>query len=366
MVAVAKRGSVTAREALGLVKQAAVDWVDDQAPRLGAALAYYTVFSIAPLMLVVVGVAGLAFGPEAAQGKVVQELSGLIGRSGAETIQELLVNARKHDSGLLPTVVGLVTLLLGASGVMMELRAALNQVWDVKAPPTSGILGMVRERLASFGMVVAVGFLLLVSLLVSTALAAADTWFRGRLPGSSLVLHALSAVVSLAVVTVLFALVFKFLPDAKVAWRDVWIGAVLTAVLFTVGKTLIGVYLGRSSVASAYGAAGSLVVLLAWVYYAAQIVFFGAELTQVYAARHGSHASGPVAGETKAGPEDRKGTRAHAPEPSPAVERHRPPVPAAGRLTRGAPGGSPAVGWLILAALAAWRARQALRDRPGA
>jgi membrane protein len=272
----------------GMLKEAAADWSQDNAPRLGAALSYYTIFSLAPLLLISIGVAGLFFGQEAAQGRIVHQIDGLLGTDGAKTVEEMLENARKPATGTLATMAGFVTLIFGATGAFTELRSSLNTVWEVETPPTRGIFGMVKARFLSFTLVLGVGFLLLVSLVVSAALAAAGSLLDGRLPGGDAVLQALNFVVSLAAVTLLFAMIYKLLPDTHVEWHDVWFGAGVTAALFTLGKTLIGLYLGRSSVGSAYGAAGSLVIILVWVYYAAQILFFGAELTQVYARRHGS------------------------------------------------------------------------------
>jgi membrane protein len=273
-----------------MLKAAAVDWKEDNAPRLGAALSYYTIFSLAPLLLIAIAIAGLVFGEDAARGRIVAEIGGVLGQRGAEAIQAMLENAGQPGARLVAAVVGAVTLLLGASGAFNELRGALNQVWQAPPPPSRGLLGAVRERLASFAMVLVLGFLLLVSLIVSTAVTAVGTFAQGHLPGGLAVLNVVNAVFSFAVVTVLFAMIFKLLPDVKVAWRDVWVGALMTAALFAFGKWAVGLYLGKKAVGSAFGAAGSLVAILVWVYYAAQILFFGAELTQVYATRHGSRA----------------------------------------------------------------------------
>ena len=273
---------------LQLLRQAFRDWMNDNAGRLGAALSYYTLFSLAPLLIVAIAVAGLVFGREAAQGQIVAQLQGLVGDAGARAVQEMIENSRQPSSGILATVIGVVTLLLGATGAFAELKSALNVVWDVK-DEGGGFSALLRGRLWAFAMVLAVGFLLIVSLLISAAVAAADGFFQWIGVPSALV-QLTNAVASFLVITVLFALLFKFLPDTHVAWRDVWVGAVITSGLFTLGKTLIGLYLGRSSLASVYGAAGSVVVLIVWVYYAAQIFFFGAEVTQAYAHRHGSRA----------------------------------------------------------------------------
>ena len=278
---------MTLPESLGLIRHAFRDWQADSAPRLGAALSYYTLFSLAPLLIVAIGVAGLVFGQDAAQGRIVAELRGLVGPLGAEAVEELIKNSRRPEAGVLATMVGVATLFLGATGVFVELKSTLDLVWDVE-PPSGGLWGMVRSRLWAFALVLAVGFLLLVSLLVSAAIAATDTILASFVSEPSAILHAVNTALSLVVITVLFALIFKYLPDTEVLWSDVWIGAAFTSALFTLGKFVIGLYLGHSTVSSVYGAAGSVVVLMVWVYYAAQIFFFGAELTQAYARRHGS------------------------------------------------------------------------------
>jgi membrane protein len=277
----------------GMLKQAARDWSEDDAPQLGAALAYYTIFSIAPLLLIAITIAGLFFGEEAVRGQIVDQIDHVVGRSGAETVQEMLKSARKPETGSIAGIVGFVTLLIGASGVFNQLRNALNKVWEVPTPKTKGILGLIKQRFASFMMILVIGFLLLVSLILSAGLSAMGGAFGAAGP----VLQLVNFVVSFAVVTLLFAAIFKILPDTDIEWRDVWFGAGLTSVLFVIGKYAIGLYLGKSSVASAHGAAGSLVVLLVWVYYAAQILFFGAEVTQVYASNHGSRLGNPVSDE---------------------------------------------------------------------
>jgi membrane protein len=273
-------------KAWSLIRQAASDWQKDNAARLGAALSYYTLFSVAPLLVVAIGVAGLVFGREAAQGQIVAELHGLVGEAGARAIQDMVEASRKPTAGILATVIGLATLFLGATGAFAELKSALNVVWDVPEQG-GGLRALLLGRLWSFAMVLAVGFLLMVSLVISAAIAAADGFFEWLgVPPAAVQLT--NAVVSFLIITVLFALIFKFLPDTEVAWGDVWAGAVFTSALFAVGKSLIGLYLGRSGLASTYGAAGSVVVLVVWVYYAAQIFFFGAEMTQAYARQHGS------------------------------------------------------------------------------
>ena len=271
-----------------LLKDSFMEWKDDGALDLGASLAYYTIFSLAPLLLIVIGVAGIFFGREAVQGQLVSELRGLIGEQGGEAIQTMIANVGRERTGVLATIVGVVTILFGATGVFVQLQNSLNRVWEVKAKPERGIWSFVRTRLISFGMLLGIGFLLLVSLAISAAVTSLGTWAAGLMPGTEMVLQVLTFVLSFALMTLLFAMIFKVLPDVEIAWRDVWIGAVATALLFTIGKFLISFYLARSTVASTYGAAGSLVVLLLWIYYSSQILFFGAEFTQVYAGRYGS------------------------------------------------------------------------------
>lgn len=278
-----------AKSIFSLLKESFKEWQEDEALQLGAALAYYTIFSIAPMLLVVIGIAGLAFGREAVQGQIVGQIQGLVGRDGAEAIQTMIANAGRHEGGLIATIIAFVTILFGATGVFTQLQTTLNHIWDVKPKPDQGIKGILRARAAAFGMILGIGFLLLVSLVISAGLAAMDNYVVGLLPGAEFILRALNIVVSFAVVTLLFAMIFRFLPDVKIEWRDVMFGAAVTAVLFTIGKFLIGLYLGNSSVSSVYGAAGSLVIVLLWAYYSSQILFFGAELTQVWARHRGSH-----------------------------------------------------------------------------
>ena len=270
------------RTAVSVLKATASAWGEDNVPRLGAALAYYTLFSLAPLLIIVIAVSSLVFGEDAAHGRIASEINGLVGEKGAEAIQAMLQNAgAQKSSGIVATVVGLATLLFGASGVFGELQDALNTIWGVKARSGRGIVDIVRSRFFSFAMVLGIVFLLLVSLVVSAALAALGKFGSGRVPTT--LLHGVDLVVSIGVVAVLFAMIFKIMPDVRIAWRDVWVGAFATSILFTVGKILIGLYLGRSGIGSAFGAAGSLVVVLVWIYYSAQILFIGAELTKAYA-----------------------------------------------------------------------------------
>ncbi len=274
---------------LSLFKQTASEWMEDDAPTLGAALAYYTVFSLAPLMTIAIAIAGFFFGKEAAQGQIFDELRVLLGEEGGKAMEEMVQSASAQPTaGVVATIISIIVLLFGASGVFGQLQASLNTIWGVKPKPGRGVLAMIKDRLFSFGFTLVVGFLLLVSLLLTAGIALVTEWVGGLMPGSETIAQILNFVLSVAMITLLFAMIFKFLPDAKIAWHDVWIGAFLTAVLFTVGKFALGLYIGKSGVASSYGAAGSLIVLLLWVYYSSQILFFGAEFTQVYANRFGS------------------------------------------------------------------------------
>ncbi len=249
---------------------------------MGAALAYYTVFSLAPLVLIAISIAGMVFGQQAAEGQISQQIESAVGPTVAQAIQEMLKNARESGSSTTASIIGVVVLLLAASGVFVQLQSALNKIWRVPPQESGGVWSWIKNRLLTFAMVLAIGFLLLVSLIVSTAIAAASSYLA---PGETTLSMLINQVVSFVTITVLFALIFKYLPDRHVQWRDVWIGAALTALLFVVGKYLLGLYLGQKSVTSAYGAAGSLVLILMWVYYASQILLFGAQFTQVYATR---------------------------------------------------------------------------------
>lgn len=272
-----------------LLKDSVNAWLDDYAPSMGAALSYYTVFSIAPLLLIVISVAGIAFGEEAARGAVVTELQGLVGTEGSKAVEDMLVAVSKPGISSLTAIIGLVTLLIGATTVFAELQSALDRIWRVpEREKYSGILSLLRSRLLSFGMILGVGFLLVVSLLASAGLAALGRVWAPLFGEGELVAHAVDLIVSLALVTIVFAMIYKIMPRAQVRWRDVWLGAMVTALLFSLGKFAIGLYIGKSGVSSGYGAAGSLVVLLLWVYYAAQIFLLGAEFTWLYAHRYGS------------------------------------------------------------------------------
>lgn len=271
-----------------LAKETVSDWLEDKAARLAAALAFYTLLSLAPLLVLAVSIAGLVFGEEAARGEISGQLGALIGPQAAEAIESIVNHAKTPVSGVIGTVVGVGILLFGASGVFGELQDSLNVVWEVQPKPGRGIKGFLRDRFFSFTLVLGVAFLLLVSLVLSAALAAAGNILSSSLPGGETLWQIVNFIFSLAAITVLFALIFKVVPDVTIRWRDVWVGAGITAVLFTLGKLAIGMYLGRSGIATPYGAAGSVVVLVVWVYYSAQILFFGAELTQVYARHFGS------------------------------------------------------------------------------
>ncbi|MEH2063773.1 MAG: YihY/virulence factor BrkB family protein [Nostoc sp.] len=264
------------------------EWSEDKASRLAAALAYYTIFSIAPLLIIVIAIAGAVFGEEAARGQIVGQIQGLVGIDGAKFLETAIKNANKPQTGAIASIISVVVLLLGATGLFTELQDAMNTIWEVKPKPGRSINNMIRLRFLSFAMVIGIGFLLLVSLVISTALATLVTYFSNLLPGVDFIWQIVNFILSFAITTLLFGLIFKVLPDVKIAWSDVLVGAALTSVLFSIGRFLLGQYLGNGSFGSTYGAAGSLVVILAWVNYAAQILFFGAEFTQVYARRYGS------------------------------------------------------------------------------
>lgn len=272
------------RENLSLVKEAAVAWLDDRAPSMGAALAFYTAFSLAPLLVIVIAVAGAFYGVEAARGAVVEEFAHLLGPVGADALEKLLVSAAIDRGGVLATVIGVVLLFVGATSVLVEIEDDLDHIWDAPPRRQSGLVAMVRARVLSFGLILGIGFLLVVSLLVGSALAALAHFWRVSVTNAALV-FALDFVVAVAVFTVLFAMLYKWLPHVDIDWRDVWAGAFTTAILFNVGRLAIGFYLGNSAIASTYAAAGSFVVLLLWLYYSAQIFLFGAELTWVHAKR---------------------------------------------------------------------------------
>src|SRR5918993_2101934 len=268
------------------------EWREDGANRLAAALAYYTTFSLAPLLVLIIAIASLAGGREAAQTQTMAQVEDLLGAEGRDFVQGMIESASRPSTGLMATLIGAVTLLFGALGVFGELQNSLNTIWEVKPKPAKGVLDGIRRfvfrRLLSFTMVLGIGFLLLASLVVSAGVSAFGEYIGTRWPMADFWLGLINFTVSFLVITLLFGMIFKFLPEIKIAWKDVWLGAAVTSVLFSLGKFLIGLYLGRSEVGNTFGAAGSLAILLIWIYYSAQILFFGAEFTQVYANRYGS------------------------------------------------------------------------------
>lgn len=268
-------------------KETIREFGEDKAPRLGAALAYYTIFSIGPLLLIAVAMAGIFFGQEAAQGKISDELGKVFGSQMAEAMEKMIHAAAKPKSGIFATIVGVLTLMLGASGVFGQLKDALNTIWNVEPKKTAGFMGFIKERFLSMAMVLGIGFLLLITLVLDAAISAMGGYVA-RFVGGEAVAQLLQLALSFVIAVVLFACIFRILPDLKIAWHDVWFGSVFTAVLFVLGKWGLGVYLGKAAPGSAYGAAGSLVILLIWVYWSAQILFLGAEFTQVYARTFGS------------------------------------------------------------------------------
>ncbi|MBK8001628.1 MAG: YihY/virulence factor BrkB family protein [Verrucomicrobia bacterium] len=276
------------KSSYALMKQTVSEWIDLGVSRMGAALAFYTLFAVAPLFVIVLAVAGIWFGEEAARRELFGQVSGLVGSEGGEAIQALVSAARKPTTGAWATVIAVVTLFVGATGVFVQLQDTLNSIWGVRRKPGRGLRNFLKDRLLSFALIVGIGFLLLVSLILSAGLSALGNFMTGLLPAQEILWQWINFGVSFGVITLLFAMIFKVLPDVTIAWKDVWIGALLTALLFNFGKYLLGLYLGRSSVTSAYGAAGSLIIVLLWVYYSAQILFFGAKFTQIYSNRYGS------------------------------------------------------------------------------
>jgi membrane protein len=316
-----------------LLKRTFADWNEDNAPRLAAALAYYTVFSLAPVLVIVVAVAGVAFGAEEVRGALAEQVSGMLGDSGGRLVAGMLEQASRPRDSIVAMAIALATLLFGASGLFAQLQEALNTVWEVKPKPGRGLLGVVKDRFLSFTMVVGVGFLLLVSLVLSAALQAVQRFAEGRVARMPPVFEALGTVLGLALTALLFAMLFRFLPDVKLEWSDVWRGALATAVLFTAGKYALGAYLGRAAVGSAYGAAGSLAIVLIWVYYSTQILLFGAELTQAYARMRGSWVEPKPNAE--AAPRKRRPAGPAAPPGAPPRPAPAPLAPpAAARLAR--------------------------------
>ena len=272
-----------------VVKDTVAAWIDDYAPSMGAALSYYTVFSLAPMLLIVISVAGMVFGAEAARGEIFGQLRGLMGADAAKTVEDLLTSVSEPKEGIAATVIGLVLLLVGATSVFGELQDALDRIWRAPARDRSGgLLGLVRARLLSFGMILGVAFLLMVSLVAGAATAALGKWWSGAFGSWEVLAQGVNIVLGFAVTTVGFAMIYKLMPRVKVQWRDVWLGAAVTALLFTIGRFLIGLYIGKSGIASGFGAAASLIVIFVWVYYSAQIFLLGAEFTWIYARTFGS------------------------------------------------------------------------------
>jgi membrane protein len=272
----------------GLLMEIINKWSDDKAPKLGAALSYYTVFSLAPLLVIAIGVAGIFFGSDAVQGRIVGEIQSLVGKDGAVLIQDAIKKSSYAQSGIIATIISLVTLLITGSAAFIELQDSLNIIWQVTAKPGRAIKEFIRTRLLSFAMIVAIGFLLMVSLVVTTAIKIVTDYFGNIMSFPPFILQVVNIVISLFVISILFGLIYKVLPDVKLSWKDVRVGAIVTAVLFVIGKDLIGLYLGSSSVSTTFGAAGALALLLVWIYYSSQILFLGAEFTYVYAAKFGS------------------------------------------------------------------------------
>ena len=299
--------SVAAEQGRGMMqsiwtylKETFNDYIDDNALSRGASISYYTVLSIGPLLVICIAVAGLVFGQEAAQGAIVGQLQGLMGDQAAQVIQSAIKSAGNKSSGIIATVIGVVTLLITSTGAFGELQSTLNFIWKVE--PKGGVTGMIKARAASLGLVATLGFLLVVSLVISAALHALGDFLNGFLPGVALLLQVANLVVSFLIVSALFAAVYKILPDRQLGWKDVAVGALATSFMFTVGKTLIGMYIGSSTMGSSYGAASALVIVLVWIYYSSQIFLLGAEFTKVWASHHGSEEAFAARTATPAGP----------------------------------------------------------------
>jgi membrane protein len=270
---------------IGLLKATIADWVEDDAQSLGAALAYYSIFSLAPLVIISIGIVGLIFGSEVAQTGLHQQLENVMGSRVAAAVESMSAAARSPSGGAIATIIGVVTLLIGATGVFGQLQNSMNKIWEVERKKSSGILGWLKDRFLSLTLVLGTAFLLLVSLLLSAMLSFIGGWIGNILPAPEIVLQIGNFILSFAVISVLFAMIFKWVPDVHISWRDVWAGAIITAVLFAIGKWALGIYLGKAAVSSNFGAAGSLVLVLVWVYYSSQILFLGAEFTQAFARR---------------------------------------------------------------------------------
>ena len=296
--------------AWSMTKDTVYEFIDDSALSRGAAIAYYTLFSLAPILVIVIAIAGFVFGQDAATGALVGQLRGLMGQQGADLVQSMVKGASNKHAGTVATVIGIVTLIVTSTGVFSELQADLNAIW--KAQPPTSVSAIVKTRALGLGLVAALGFLLLVSLVVSAALAALSTYANRVFPGAAVLFQIANFIISFVLIAALFAAIYKVLPDKSLAWRDVGVGAVATALLFTIGKFLIGLYVGSSAVASSYGAAGTAIVLLLWIYYSAEIFLLGAEFTKIYARHHGSPAAPPAPGTGQPKPAQ---TAAAAPRP---------------------------------------------------
>jgi membrane protein len=271
-----------------VVKQTVADWSEDKAPRLGAALAYYAVFSLAPMLILALAVAGLFFERGEVEAQLNSQFEQLLGPEGAEAVETLVAGAQKPAEGFVAAVIGAIALAFGATGVFVQLKDAMNTIWEVRVKKGQGVWGFVRTYFLSFAMVLGIGFLLVVLLVASALLSAATGWLDSRVPIAPVLIHLPQLVGTFLIVALLFAMIFKLLPDVQIAWKDVWLGAVVTSLLFSLGKSAIGLYLGRASFGSSYGAAGTVLIVLAWTYYSAQILFLGAEFTQVYARYYGT------------------------------------------------------------------------------
>ncbi len=272
-----------------LIKETYNEWSKDKASDQAAALSYYSIISLAPLLIIIIAIVSFFYHDSASvSNALISQIGDLVGKESAKTVQEMMAGAAKPSKSIFAMIIGVVVLLVGASAVFVNLKSMLNTIWNVETKPGIGIWGIIKARFFSFAMIVGIGFLLLVSLVVSAVIAALNQFISGYLPGGDILAYVINFVVSVGIVTLLFAMIYKILPDATVRWSDVWIGAAVTALLFTIGKFLIGLYLGQSSFGSTYGAAGSVIIILIWIYYSAQILFMGAEFTQVYARRSGS------------------------------------------------------------------------------
>ena len=340
-----------AKKGFDLLKETAASWSNDRAPAMGAALSYYSMFSIAPLLMIVISVAGLFFGADAVRGAIFAQVSDLMGENAANAIQEMLAHASRPSTGVIATAISFVVLLLGASGVLRQLQSALDFIWRAPEPEKQGgIWSFLRSNLLSIGMVFAMAFLIMVSLVFSAVLATLGKWWGGIFGGWQILADILDIVVSFGLLTAVFAMIYKVMPRVHIDWRDVWVGAAVTALLFTIGKFLIGLYLGKSSIASSFGAFGSIVIIMVWIYYSAQIFLFGAEFTWVYAHAYGSRRA-----------EEKKPAQvavvppvALQPRPMPALVMEQPALPPRSR----AYGVGMAVAFVIGGVLGLWNQRR--------